>query len=70
MELLKNQWAAGQFTDLHKFGNAILNAKAIGKCEAFALLSELDYSQLLSEIDYEEPIRARAEGESSATEDV
>lgn len=70
MELLKTQWAAGQFTDLSQYGTTILNAKAVGKCEAFTLLSELDYNQFLAEIDYEEPVRAGTEGESSVDSDV
>ena len=48
---LKEQWAAGQFTDLAQFGTAILNAKAIGNCEAFQRILELEYEQLESELD-------------------
>ena len=48
---LKSQWAAGTFTDLSQFGTAILNAKAIGNCEAFDKIAELEYEQLESELD-------------------
>lgn len=48
---LKSQWAAGAFTDLSQFGTAILNAKAIGNCEAFERILDLEYEQLESELD-------------------
>lgn len=69
-EEMKNQWEAGRFTDSTQWGQAMLNANAIGKCEAYTLLEELDYSKLLAEIDYEEPVRFGAEGESGVAEDV
>ncbi len=47
---LKNQWAAGAFTDQSQFGTAIANAKAIGSCETITLLLELDHEQLLGEL--------------------
>lgn len=50
-EQLKSQWAAGSFTDLSQFGTAILNAKAIGNCEAFDRMIELEYEQLEQELD-------------------
>jgi|APCry1669189101_1035198.scaffolds.fasta_scaffold99286_1 hypothetical protein len=50
-ESLKSQWAAGTFTDQSQFGTAISNAKAIGNCEAFERVLELEYEQLESELD-------------------
>lgn len=46
---LKEQWAAGAFTDMGQFGTAILNAKAIGNCEAFDKVIGLDYEQMVGE---------------------
>lgn len=51
--LLKEQWAAGTFTDVSQYGTAILNAKAIGACEAYTFLTELDFEQLEGELDGE-----------------
>lgn len=48
---LKEQWASGAFTDQSQFGTAILNAKAIGNCEACASVRELDYVQLKGELE-------------------
>ena len=45
-ELLKNQWAAGRFTDVHKYAMTILNAKAIGQVEILERLLELEASDL------------------------
>lgn len=67
---LKDQWEAGRFTDLSQFGTGMLNANAIGKCEAYALLEELDYETLLTELDYEQPQqsqRTESEGTRSAS---
>lgn len=72
-QLLKDQWEAGRFSDQSQFGHAILNAKAIGACEAFTLLEELDYDKLLTELDYEQleqPQRPSAQGEGSAGENL
>lgn len=48
---LKDQWASGAYTDLSQYGTAILNAKAIGTCEAFEKILELDFEQMLGEAD-------------------
>ena len=50
-EDVKSQWAAGSFTDQSQFGTIILNAKAIGKCEAFDLVVELELDQILGELN-------------------
>lgn len=69
-QALKDQWESGRFSDYSHFGHALLNANAIGKCEAFALLAELDYDKLLMELDYEQleqPQRASTPGTGSAS---
>jgi len=43
VELRKAQWAAGAYTDQSQFGTAILNAKAIGFCEACEDIIALEY---------------------------
>lgn len=48
-EQLKEQWASGQFTDLSQYGTAILNAKAIGRCEEISWFADLDYETFLGE---------------------
>lgn len=40
---LKEQWAAGLYTDQGQFGTAILNAKAIGNCEAYENVEKLEF---------------------------
>lgn len=45
-EALKNQWASGRFTELQRYGTAMLNAKAIGQMELLERLLELDVSDL------------------------
>src|SRR3990170_2300130 len=63
---LQERWSSGEFTDLSQFGTAILNAKAIGQCEAYQLLEELDYeSVILGELADEEPQRPGSERSSS-----
>ena len=47
---LKEQWAAGQFTDQGQFGTAILNAKAIGNCEAYEKIEQLDFEEFIEEL--------------------
>jgi hypothetical protein len=49
----KDRWAAGHFTDLSQFGTAILNAKAIGRCETLEDIISLDYESLCQELGYE-----------------
>ena len=48
---LKERWAAGAFTDMGQFGTAILNAKAVGTCEALDKVIGLEYEQLLGEVN-------------------
>lgn len=48
-ERLKESWASGAYTDLSQFGTAILNAKAIGKYEAFSWVVELEVQDLFNE---------------------
>lgn len=62
---LKDQWASGQFTDMSQFGTAILNAKALGNCEACSLVRELTFEQLIGEIEDDfEFKRAQTSGSS------
>ena len=44
---LQRAWSSGQFTDLGQFGTAILNAKAIGACEAYQRVVNLEYGQVI-----------------------
>lgn len=60
----KEQWASGQFTDQSQFGTAMLNAKAIGRCEAFGDLADLDYEQVIGESN--EHVRAESPRPSGA----
>lgn len=53
-EELKEQWAAGHFTDMGQFGTAILNAKAIGKCEAYERIGQLELAELNEEQEDDE----------------
>ena len=46
---LKEQWAAGAFTDQSQYATAILNAKAIGRCETAEFVAGLDFEQLKEE---------------------
>jgi len=46
---LKEQWAAGAFTDQSQFATAILNAKAIGNCELAEFVIGLDFEQFQEE---------------------
>ena len=52
-EELKEQWAAGQFTDQGQYATAILNAKAIGNCEAYEKIEVLDLETLLEDLSDE-----------------
>lgn len=49
-EELKEQWAAGVFTDMSQYGTAILNAKAIGSCEAYENIEKLDFDTLVGDL--------------------
>jgi len=46
IEAKKEEWASGVFTDQSQYSTAILNAKAIGVCEALTRVGELEFSQL------------------------
>lgn len=46
---LKEQWASGAFTDQSQFGTAILNAKALGTCDACARVMEFEFNDILGE---------------------
>ena len=67
---LKERWAAGEFTDLSQFGTAILNAKAIGNCEAYEKVAELDFEDIIGELADEEPKRADGPGPGSVDQAV
>ena len=64
-ESLKERWASGAYTDQSQFGTAIMNAKAIGNCEAIDSITTLEYEQLLGESD-EQHERAAAPGQSGS----
>jgi hypothetical protein len=48
-ESFKEQWASGAFTDQGQFATAILNAKAIGNCEALERVANIEFDQLKEE---------------------
>lgn len=48
IELRKEEWMAGAYTDQSQFGTAIMNAKAIGFCEAATKILELTFDELES----------------------
>lgn len=52
-EMLKDRWASGEFTDVSQYGAAILNAKAIGQCEAIQDLIDLDFELINVEQHYD-----------------
>lgn len=45
----ENRWRSGEFTDQSQFGTAILNAKAIGNCEALERVLGLELEDMLGE---------------------
>ena len=47
----QEQWASGKFTDQQQFATAIMNAKAVGKCEVLDQLRQLDYERFVSEVE-------------------
>ena len=49
IEFKKEQWAAGLFTDQSQFATAIMNAKAVGSCEAWDEFLAIEYEDLLGE---------------------
>jgi len=50
VRVLKDRWAAGEFSDMSQFGTAILNAKAIGAVEAYEGLAALDFEVMEMEL--------------------
>ena len=49
-EQVKEQWAAGSFTDMSQFGTAILNAKAIGAVQLIDQVIGLEYERIMGEV--------------------
>ena len=49
-EQVKEQWAAGAFTDMSQFGTAIVNAKAIGEVQMIDQIIGLEYDRILAEV--------------------
>ena len=46
---LKEQWVSGAFTDQSQYGTAILNAKAIGRCEQCERVLTLEFEDMEQE---------------------
>lgn len=46
IEEQKALWVAGKFTDQGQFGTAIMNAEALGKCEAYGRVVAIDLEEL------------------------
>ena len=49
-EGVKDQWAAGAFTDMSQFGTAILNAKAIGAVQIIDQIIGIEYDRVAGEL--------------------
>ena len=49
-ESVKEQWAAGVFTDMSQFGTAILNAKAIGAVQMIDQIINIEYDRVIGEL--------------------
>lgn len=47
----KDSWEAGRFTSERIETTALLQANAIGKCEAYAAMHEMDYNWYKSEVE-------------------
>lgn len=47
----KEQWALGEFEDVQRHGAAVKGARALGNCEAFQSILDLDYEQLVGELE-------------------
>lgn len=47
---VKEQWAAGAFTDMSQFGTAILNAKAIGAVQMIDQIINIEYDRVVGEL--------------------
>ena len=45
-EEAKEQWASGAFTDQSHFATAILNAKAVGKCEMISRIHDISFTDI------------------------
>ena len=65
-EVLKEQWAAGKFTDLHEYATSIKNAKAIGQCEEIDWILDMDHNVINAEIEDGEYDRLNSLGQGSA----
>lgn len=50
IEEVKEQWANGEFLDASQFATAIGGARAIGRCDAFRLMLELDHAAIIGEL--------------------
>lgn len=50
-ENLKEQWASGSFTDVHRYGTAIVNAKAIGRVQELDWIVQLEFVDLYEELE-------------------
>lgn len=48
---VKERWAAGEFTDQSQFATAIVNAKAVGKCEAYSKIESIEYGDIEEQQD-------------------
>lgn len=63
LEVLRDKWEKGEFTDQSQYATAIANASAIGQCLAIRWMTELDYDTFKGELnDAEEPERPGTSG--------
>lgn len=53
VEVRKEQWSRGDFEDASQFATAIKGSRAIGNCEAFQSILDLEYEQLIGELSDE-----------------
>jgi hypothetical protein len=52
-EEFKESWARGDFTYLEQYATAIGNAKAIGACDTYQEVLDVDYAAIIGELSDE-----------------
>lgn len=59
-EEYRDRWEEGEHTHPTEIGNAIANAKAIGMCQAFKKILELDANAIEKELSDEEHVGTKS----------
>jgi hypothetical protein len=55
-EAFKESWARGDFTYLEQYATAIGNAKAIGSCDTYQEILDIDYPAIIGELSDERSV--------------